>query len=78
LRPTRVLDLSNIAQHVVSLPKTDVNRIIPAVLDESYCIPSGTTVLRVNIVLAEDTTPRQRECAFERLRKDDALFGEDS
>lgn len=78
LRPTRVLDVTNIAQHIVSLPKTDVHRIIPAVLDESYCIPSGATVLRVNIVLAEATTPRQRECAYERLRKDDALFGEDS
>jgi hypothetical protein len=78
LRPTRVLDLANINQHTVSLPKTDAHRVIPAVLDESYCVPGGATVLRINIVLAESTTPRQRECAMERLRKDDALFGEDS
>jgi hypothetical protein len=32
-----------------------------------YPIPPGTTLLRINIVLAESTTPRQRECAFERL-----------
>jgi serine/threonine-protein kinase len=78
LRPTRVLDLTNVSQHIGSLQKLDVNRIIPAVLDESYCTPPGSTVLRINILLAENTTPRQRECAYERLRQDDALFGEDT
>lgn len=78
LRPTRILELSNIGQHIVGVQKMDVNRIIPAVLDESYCSPSGTTVLRINVVLAEGTSPRQRECAFQRLRMDDALFGEDA
>jgi hypothetical protein len=78
LRPTRILDLSSMAQHVSTLKGIDPTRIVPAVLDESYCIPSGRTVLRVNIVLAEGTTLRQREAAMERFRRDRTLFGEDS
>ena len=77
LRPTRILDLSNIAQHATAAQGMEPKRIIPAVLDESYCIPAGSTALRINIVLPENTTLRQRECAIERLRRDSALFGED-
>jgi hypothetical protein len=56
-------------------PGFDENRIIPAVLDDSHCIPSGTTVLRINIILAEGTTPQQRDAAVDLLRKDEYLFG---
>jgi hypothetical protein len=76
LAPSRVLELSNISQHVTDLPKIDKSRIIPAVLDESYCIPGGTTVLRINILLSPGTTLRQRECAMEQLKKDLSLFGD--
>jgi serine/threonine protein kinase len=78
LRPTRILELSNMSQHISAVKGVDPVRIVPAVLDESYCIPSGRTVLRINIVLPEGTTLRQREAAMERFRRDGALFGEDS
>ena len=51
------------------------SRIIPAVLDESYCIPKGTTALRINIVLPEGTTIDQREAVISVLKDDSSLFG---
>jgi hypothetical protein len=77
LKPTRILDGKSRSLHLKAAPPGfDENRIIPAVLDESYCIPSGTTVLRINVILAEGTTAQQRDVAVDLLRKDAYLFGE--
>jgi hypothetical protein len=76
LKPTRILDAKSRSLHLKAAPPGfDENRIIPAVLDDSHCIPSGTTVLRINIILAEGTTPQQRDAAVDLLRKDEYLFG---
>jgi hypothetical protein len=55
----------------------DSARIVPAVLDESYCNPKGTTALRINIILPAGTTLAQRESVIELLREDNSLFGEE-
>ena len=59
------------------IPGIDEARIIPIVLDASYCVPAAVA-LRMNIVLPPGTTLSQREAAFEVLREDSSLFGEDS
>lgn len=75
LSPTRLLPLDNIGQHLQG-DAIDAARIIPAVLDESYCVPRSKTVLRVNIVLPPGTTIAQRETVLELLKSDTSLFGE--
>ena len=76
LTPTRILSLGNIAQHLTSGSEAmEAARIIPAVLDESYCIPKGTTALRINIVLPPKTTIAQREAVITLLADDNSLFG---
>lgn len=77
LYPTRVLDSSNLAQHVAAAKGIPEERLIPAVLDASYCNPS-TTALRINIILGDGTTIAERELATEELRKDSSLFGDDA
>jgi serine/threonine protein kinase len=76
LSPTRLLQLENIAQHLTSGTEImEPARIIPAVLDESYCIPKGSTTLRINIILPAGTTISQREAVMSLLREDGSLFG---
>ena len=76
LSPTRLLPLENIAQQLQSSgEKLDSARIIPAVLDDSFCSPKGTTVLRINIMLPPGTTIGQREAAIASLKADGSLFG---
>jgi tRNA A-37 threonylcarbamoyl transferase component Bud32 len=77
LSPTRLLSLDHLAQHVTqAMAGIDSARIIPAVLDDSYCSPKGATALRINIVLPGGTTLAQREAVMEILREDNSLFGE--
>lgn len=76
LTPTRLLGIDNISQHLsAALESIEPSRIIPAVLDESYCIPKGRTVLRINIVLPPNTSIGQREAAMKLLAADISLFG---
>jgi tRNA A-37 threonylcarbamoyl transferase component Bud32 len=76
LTPTRLLGVDNISQHLSpALESIERCRIIPAVMDESYCIPKGQTVLRINIVLPPGTTIGQREAAVKLLAADNSLFG---
>ena len=77
LTPTRLLALDHVAQHLTpAMAGIDGARIIPAVLDESYCLPKGTTALRINLILPGGTTLAQREAVIESLRADDSLFGD--
>jgi hypothetical protein len=76
LSPTRLLGVDNMSQHVsAALESVEPSRVIPAVLDESYCIPKGKTVLRINIVLPPNTSIAQREAAIKLLSEDTSLFG---
>jgi hypothetical protein len=71
-RPTRVLDINNIARHAKAAPGVGHDRIIPAVLDQSFCAES--CALRINILLDDGCTIQEREAAMEELRKDVELF----
>jgi hypothetical protein len=79
LTPTRLLSLDNIGQHLTAaMSGLEPTQVIPAVLDESFCEPKGSTVLRVNLVLPRGTTVAQREAAVGLLREDTSLFGPDA
>jgi hypothetical protein len=71
-RPSRVLDLSNIARHAKVAIGISQDRIIPAVLDQSFCAES--CALRINILLDEDCTVQEREAAMAELKSDTELF----
>jgi hypothetical protein len=71
-RPTRVLELNNVARHAKAAPGISADRIIPAVLDETFC--SVSCGLRINIILDEGCTVQQREAAMVELRADTDLF----
>jgi hypothetical protein len=77
LSSTRLLPVKNIAQHLrAGADVMEESRIIPTVLDESYCNPKGSTTLRINIILLPSaTTIAQREAAMSLLMEDTSLFG---
>lgn len=74
-RPNRVLELNQIARHAKAAAGVAQERIIPAVLDQSFCAES--CALRINILLAKDSTLAEREAAMVELRKDTELFPTD-
>jgi hypothetical protein len=74
LRPTRLLETLNRQHHIDGV---EVERIIPAALDASYCIPSNGA-LRINIILPKGRTVQEREAVVDKLRGDTSLFGEDA
>jgi len=68
--------VKNIAQHLhVGTDVMEESRIIPAVLDESYCKSKGSTTLRINIILPSGTSIAQSEAAMSLLMEDTSLFG---
>lgn len=74
LWPTRILE-DTPAIHSAAAQGLAASRLIAAVLDSSFC-RDATTVLRINLILEEGTTPAQRENFIDLLRKDTSLFGE--
>jgi hypothetical protein len=74
-RPNRILDINNIARHAKAAVGVVQERIVPAVLDQSFCVES--CALRINILLEEGCTIQEREAAMEELRKDLELFPND-
>jgi hypothetical protein len=74
-RPNRILEVTQIARHAKVAVGIAQERIIPAVLDQSFCAES--CALRVNILLAEGVTIAQREAVMAELRKDTELFPAD-
>jgi len=71
-RPNRILDLNHIARHAKAAIGVAQDRIIPAVLDQSFC--SESCALRINIVLEVGCTVQEREAVMVELRKDVELF----
>jgi hypothetical protein len=71
-RPNRILDLNNIARHAKAAVGISPDRIIPAVLDQSFCTVS--CALRINIVLEDGCTVQEREAVMVELKKDVDLF----
>lgn len=70
---TRILSTEAMSQHIRAATGVKQSRIIPALLDRSYC-GTADTMLRINIVLAEDCNTAQRETAIEILAADRGLF----
>lgn len=73
-RPCRLLEPDSEPKHFSKVSPKDRSRVIPAVLDESYC--AGSTALRINIWLSETCTVAQRVTAMELLEADTELFGD--
>jgi hypothetical protein len=71
-RPNRILDLSNLARHAKAAVGVSQDRIIPAVLDQSFCTVS--CALRINILLEDGCTVQEREAVIVELKKDVELF----
>jgi hypothetical protein len=73
---TRLLNVSNLSQHLAAAKDVEAVRVIPAALDGSYSIPSGIA-LRMNIILPKGTTEVQRAAAMAALRAEKTLFADD-
>jgi len=71
--PSRVLNPKGMSLHLKAAPGIKPTRIIPAVLDQGYCIPADV-MLRINILLTESCSAAQREAAIELLAADRTLF----
>jgi hypothetical protein len=71
--PSRLLNPNGMSHHIKAAQGIKPNRIIPAVLDQTFCIPAST-MLRINILLTATCNPAQRETAMEILASDRALF----
>ena len=76
LRPTRILDTVP-TMHQNAAKGIEPIRIIAAVLDASFCIPSNCP-LRVNIILPKGRTVQERQAVCEKLQADSSLFGDAS
>jgi eukaryotic-like serine/threonine-protein kinase len=70
---TRILNTVGMSLHLKAAPGVKESRIIPALLDRSFC-GSADTMLRINIILSENCTSAQREAAIELLASDTKLF----
>jgi hypothetical protein len=70
---TRLLSTEGMSHHIKAAPGIKESRLVPALLDRSYC-GSADTMLRINIILSENCTSAQREAAIELLSKDRNLF----
>ena len=63
--------------HLDSAKGVDKSRVVPAVLDHSFCVGTDCA-LRINLILTEGTTPAQREAAIDVLSRDRRSFPRDS
>jgi hypothetical protein len=70
---TRMISTEGMSLHLKAAPGIKECRIIPVLLDRSFCGPADT-MLRINIVLSESCTPAQREAAMDLLARDRSLF----
>jgi hypothetical protein len=70
---TRILSVDGMSLHIKAAPGIKQARIIPALLDQSFCA-AANTMLRISIVLPENSTAAQREAAIEVLASDGSLF----